>query len=148
MVDYVYCVTNFLCFDTPLLYYYVNLTLSVLSGFSSGDTYLSLGISLSFSFVTFYELFCCKVFENFVFLSAILLSIKFIIFCYSSIILISGHQQFLSPSGDIILLAILLTIKSTVVSAVFFNYSFWSSSKGICCRLSRMIRKFRAIYTT
>ena len=51
---------------------------------SSGDMYLSLGISLAFSFVTVSELFCCEFFENFVILplydlataSAILLPIE------------------------------------------------------------------------
>ena len=37
---------------------------------------LSLGISLSCSFVTVSELFCCEFFETFVILSAILLPIK------------------------------------------------------------------------
>ena len=38
--------------------------------------YLSLEISLSCSFVTVSELFCSKIFETFVILSAILLQIK------------------------------------------------------------------------
>ena len=42
----------------------------------SGDIYLSLGISLSFSFVTVSELFSCEVFGTFVILLAILLPIK------------------------------------------------------------------------
>ena len=66
--------------------------------------YLSLDISLSFSFVTVSELFCCDFFEAFVILpsydlvrvakifdrtvSAILFSIKFIIFWYCIIILL------------------------------------------------------------
>ena len=44
---------------------------------SSGDTYLSLGISLSCSFVTAYcNWFCCEFFETVVILLAILLPIK------------------------------------------------------------------------
>ena len=42
----------------------------------SGDIYLSLGISLSFSFVTVSELFCCQFFETFVTLLAILLPFR------------------------------------------------------------------------
>ena len=38
---------------------------------SSGDVYLSLGISLSFLFVIVSELFCYKFLETFVILSAI-----------------------------------------------------------------------------
>ena len=34
--------------------------LSIIFCLSSGDIYLSLGISISFSFVTFSELFCCE----------------------------------------------------------------------------------------
>ena len=76
MVDLVYCQTNLLFFDIPLLYYYINLRSSIIFCFSSGDTYLSLSISLSYSFVTVSELFCCNTFEIFVILSAILLPIK------------------------------------------------------------------------
>ena len=43
---------------------------------SSGDIYLPLDISLSFSILTFSKLFCGKVFETFVIPSAILLPIK------------------------------------------------------------------------
>ena len=76
MVDLVYCLTNLLFFDVPLLYYYINLRSSIIFCLSSGDIYLSLGISLSCSFVTVSELFCCKVFEIFVIRSGILLPIK------------------------------------------------------------------------
>ena len=38
--------------------------------------YLSLGISLSCSYVTVSELFCCEFFETFVILLAVLLPIK------------------------------------------------------------------------
>ena len=51
-----------------------------MSCLSSGDIYLSLGISLgislSFSFVTVSELFCCEFFEISVNLLAILFPIK------------------------------------------------------------------------
>ena len=53
------------------LSYYFNLSLSINSCLSYGDAYLSLGISLSCSFVTVSEFF-----ETFVILLAILLSIK------------------------------------------------------------------------
>ena len=71
-----YCLTNSLFFDITLLYYYFNLSSSITLCLSSGDIYLSLGISLSFSFVTVSELCCCDVFETFVILLAILLLIK------------------------------------------------------------------------
>ena len=48
LVDLVYCITNLLIFDIPLLYYYINLRLSITFCLSSGDIYLSLGISSSF----------------------------------------------------------------------------------------------------
>ena len=54
----------------------MNLSLSIVFSLSSGDIYLSLGISLSCLFVTVSELFCCKFSETFVILLAILLPIK------------------------------------------------------------------------
>ena len=62
-------------FDISLLYYF-NLSSSIISCHSSGDTHLSLGVSLSSSFVTVSELFCCEFFKTFVILLVILLSIK------------------------------------------------------------------------
>ena len=73
MVDLVYCLTNLLFFDIPLLHYYniiFNLRLSVIFCLSSGDIYLSLGISLSCLFVFVSELFC-EFCETFVILSRI-----------------------------------------------------------------------------
>ena len=61
MVGLMYCQTNLLFFDIPLLYY-PNLSSSV--HLFSGDIYLSFGICNSFSSV--FELFC----EAFVILSA------------------------------------------------------------------------------
>ena len=52
-----YSETSLLFFDIPLLYYYFNLKSSIISGLFSADIYLSLGISLSFSFVTVSKLF-------------------------------------------------------------------------------------------
>ena len=49
MVDLVYCPTNLLFFDIPVLYYYINLNSYKICCLSSGDIYLSLGISLSLS---------------------------------------------------------------------------------------------------
>ena len=62
-------------FYTPLLYYF-NLSSSIISCLSSEEIYLSLGISLLYSFVTVSELFCGKFFETFVILLAILLPVK------------------------------------------------------------------------
>ena len=76
MLDLVYYLTILLFFDIPLLYYYISRRSSIVFCLSIGDIYLSLGFSLSCSFVTSSELFCGKVFETFVILSAILLQIK------------------------------------------------------------------------
>ena len=74
MVDLVYCLTNLLFFDIWLLYY-INIRSSIIFCISSGYIYLSLSIYLSFSFVNVSELFCGEIFETFVILSAILVSI-------------------------------------------------------------------------
>ena len=71
MAHLVYCLTSLLFFDIPLLYYYINLRSSIIFFLSSGDIYLPLCTSLSFSFVIVSELF-----ETFVILLAILLPIK------------------------------------------------------------------------
>ena len=55
------------CYYTIIL----NPRLSIILCLSSGDKYLSLGISLLFSFVTVSELFCCEFFGNFLMLLAI-----------------------------------------------------------------------------
>ena len=75
MVDFMYSLTSLLFFDIPL-YYYINLRSSIISCLSSGDTYLSLGISLSCSFVTLSEVVYCEFFKTFVILLAILLTVK------------------------------------------------------------------------
>ena len=49
---------------------------SIVSSFFSGDVYLSLGISLSFSFETISEFYYCEFFETLVILLEILLPIK------------------------------------------------------------------------
>ena len=51
MVDLVYCPTDLLLPDIPLLYCYFSLSWSIILCLSSGDTYLSLGTSLSCVFV-------------------------------------------------------------------------------------------------
>ena len=66
---------SFVIFDILLLHYF-NLGSSIVSCFSFEDIYLSLGISLSYSFISVFELVCYKSFETFVTLSAILLPIK------------------------------------------------------------------------
>ena len=58
MVDLMYCLTYLLYFDIALLYYCIDLRSLIIFCHSSGDIYLSLGISLSCSFVTVSELFC------------------------------------------------------------------------------------------
>ena len=70
-----------LCSYLPLLYYYIILRSSTIFCLSSRDIHLSLGISLSGSifsvlFLTAFKLLCDKVFETFVILSVILLTIK------------------------------------------------------------------------
>ena len=54
----------------------LNIRLSIFFGLCFGDIYFSLGISLSFSFLSVSEVFCHKFFETFVILLAILLPIK------------------------------------------------------------------------
>ena len=71
-----HCLKNLLLFDIPLLYCYINLRSSITFYLSSGDTCLSLDISLLSSFVFVSEYFCSEVFETFVILSAILFPIK------------------------------------------------------------------------
>ena len=77
MVDLVYYLKKL--FDIPLFYYYINYKSSIIFCLSSGDTYLSIGISLSCSFVILSELLCCKFVFSFVILSAILLPIKLLV---------------------------------------------------------------------
>ena len=73
MVGLMYCLTNLLFFDIPLLFY-VNLNSSIIFCLFSGDIRLSFGISVSS------KLFCeCNFFKYFdalAILSAILLPIK------------------------------------------------------------------------
>ena len=76
MVNLEYYLTNLLVFDIPLLYFYINLSLSIIFCLSSGDIYLSLGISLLCSFVIVSESFCGEFLETAVILLAILLPIK------------------------------------------------------------------------
>ena len=52
-------------FYIPLLYYYFNLSSSIVSCLSSGDIYLSLGISLSCLFVAVSESFSYEFFWGF-----------------------------------------------------------------------------------
>ena len=57
MVDLVYYLTNSLFFDIPLLCYFINLISLIIFCLPCGDIYLSLDISLPYSFVTVSELF-------------------------------------------------------------------------------------------
>ena len=67
---------NLLFFDIPLLYYYINLSSSIIFCLFSGERHIFFGISLSSliysgSFVTVSELFCGEVTETFVILLSI-----------------------------------------------------------------------------
>ena len=70
-----YSLRNLLFFDIPLLCYYINLRLSITFCLFSGDLYLSLDISLPWSFVTVSEWFCCQFFQSLVILLAISLPV-------------------------------------------------------------------------
>ena len=63
MADLVYCLSNLLFFDIPLLYYYNNFRSAIIFCLPPGDMYLSF---LSCLFATASELFCCEFFETFV----------------------------------------------------------------------------------
>ena len=54
----------------------INLKEAIIFRLFSGDMHLVLGISLSCSFVTVSELFCCEFFETSVILLAIVLPVK------------------------------------------------------------------------
>ena len=56
MVHLVYYLTNLLFFDISRLYYYIIVKSAIILCISSGDVYISLGISLSSSFVIVSEL--------------------------------------------------------------------------------------------
>ena len=73
MIDVVYCLTNLLFFDIPLLYCYISLKLPKMFPLSSGDLYHFLSVSLSCSLLAVSKLLCVKVLEM---LSAILLPNK------------------------------------------------------------------------
>ena len=123
MVDLLYCQTNlyFLIF-----YYYIiiiDFRLSLIFYLSSsGDIYLSLGISLLFSFVTVSELFCCEVFWN---------VCDFSIFHYYTI-LISVHQQF-----RVLLLNIYIYIYIYIYISlgISLSCSFVTVFELFCCEL-------------
>ena len=73
-----YCLTNYLFFNIPLLYYYTNLNSSIIWCLFPGAIYLSFGISSPSSFCerNTFECNSFRDFEIFANLSAILLSIK------------------------------------------------------------------------
>ena len=74
MVDLMYCLTNSLFFDIPLLHYYASLNSSIICCYFSGDMYLSFIVSDS-SLASLYGGFL-DFLETLVILSAILLPIK------------------------------------------------------------------------
>ena len=59
-----------------IIFFYINLSSSIISCHFSEESYLSLGVSLLFLFIIVSELFSVSVFETFVILLAILLPIK------------------------------------------------------------------------
>ena len=75
-----YCLTNSLSFDIPVLYYYTSLDSSIICCLFSGDVYLSFGVSNSLLASLFCERSSAEgvedFFETLVILSAILLLIK------------------------------------------------------------------------
>ena len=93
-----------LLFGIPFLYYYINNRSSIIFCLFSRDIYLSLGISLSWSFVTVSELFCYNFFEDSVILLKILLPAKspvfsatfwvalFVLLCYKLLSMIKTFQ--------------------------------------------------------
>ena len=99
MVDLVYYLINLLRFVISLLYYYINLGLSIIFCLSSGDIYLSLSISLSCSFEPVSKLFCCEVFETLVILSAILfycqLNHQLLLLCFELLFLKKSSMHLL-----------------------------------------------------
>ena len=108
MAHLVYYLTNLWFFDIPLLCYYINLRSSIFFCLSSGDVYLSLGISLSCSFVIVSELFCSELLETFVILLTILLPIK-------------------SPVASAVFWITLLEVvlKASVADYLAWSRSFW-----------------------
>ena len=99
-------------FDSPLLYYYINLISLIICWFFSRERYFSFCMSLSCptfssSFLTVSELFCSEFFWR---------------FC-----------DFISS---------FITSQITSCFSSFLNWSFLSSFKCICSRLFYMIKKF------
>ena len=68
--------TNLLFFDISRLYYYITVKPAMILCISSGDTYISLGISLSCSYVIVSELLGGELLEAFAILLEIWLPIK------------------------------------------------------------------------
>ena len=81
MVDLVFCLTNSLFSDIPLLHYYINLISPIVFFLFSGNIYLLLGIFLStskfpISFLTAPELFWDEIMQTYMILATILLLIE------------------------------------------------------------------------
>ena len=128
----VYWLTNLLFFDIPILYYCIYLSRSsIIFCLSFRDTYFSLGISLSCSFVTFSELFCCEVFETLLIPLDFLLPIKSPV---SSAIF--GIALFASASNTSVAncLEVFSCVKTQVFTYIFtsiINYIFHKRQKSI-----------------
>ena len=80
-MDYLmYCITNLLLFDIPLLYYYINLILSITFCLFSGDIYFFWHFFYQIYFfvlrLTVSKLFCEDLLDTFVDLPSNLLPIK------------------------------------------------------------------------
>ena len=112
MVASMYCLTNLLFFDIALLYYYINLSSSIIHCLSLGYIYIYISIYLLFG-----------------------ISISFLI-CFKLFCKFYSFNDFF-----VILSAILLTIKSVVGSAVF-ELLFLGSFYCIYCRFFDAIKKF------
>ena len=109
-----------LFFDYPSSCYIILNSLIIFCLFS-GDIYLSFCMSLSYSFVTFSELFSCAFLKTFCNFTAVRRSYRISSF---------------------------ITNQITNYFCFFLNYYFWSSFKCICCRLLSMIKTFLAVLLT
>ena len=116
MVDLMYCLTNLLFIDIPLLYYYINLRSLIICRL------------FFWKYISFFRYFSIK--SNFF---CFICNFFWIIVWWSSSYFCSFISTFISN-------------QITSYFCCFLNYSFWSSFKCICSRLFSMIKKFLAIF--
>ena len=128
-----YCLISLLLFDILLLYRYIHLRLSMIFCLSSGDIYISLGISLSSSFVTVSEFFCCKFSETLV----IFLPTKSPVV---SVFYISLLYYYINLKSPILfcLSFIDMHLSLGISSGIFLSCSFVTFSKLFCCEFSEI----------